>query len=203
MKPNPRRLGSPDFADDPDLLPYRRTEADVVDTTRDAFLSRVARRVPAVLDSLADLPAAIEPDQFGRPTPIPAALTAWATRWGLTAAWCLDYARPTWRELQARPSWRRWATPDGAGAFVESDDLRHASARRRLKDGRHLDWIVDFAVARESYAEISARYSKEIGQQGTEPQVVHEAVRTAARLIGLPLRAVRPGRPRKPAGPTS
>ena len=173
-KHHPRRLGFRDDSDD-----ATQTSENVQDFGRWIFLQTVAKEAPAVLETL---------HAVSRETDVP----SWAARWGLTDAWCLAYARATWRNGRAYPTTRTsWHDRDDQiGEWSDSEQPRRP---RVLKDPIHFSWLVQFHCQPNgptSYAALADRYD-------TNPQTVHEAVRTLATFLGLTLRVTRRGAPRK------
>ena len=173
-KHDPRRLGFRDDSRD-----TTHTSENVPEFGRWIFLRTVAREAPAVLETL---------HAVSRETDLP----SWAARWGLTDAWCLAYAQATWRNGRANPTVRTYWSDreDLIAEWVESERPRRP---RVLKDPIHFSWLVQFQCQPHgptNYATLARSY-------GTNPQTVHEAVRTLATFLGLTLRATRRGAPRK------
>lgn len=183
-----RRLG---FGADP-----WRTEADVRDFARWAFLQLLQAEHPAVVRELAAMTEAEAVLASVEQQPdTPAALRAWAMRWSLTDPWCVAHAEATLRAFRWLPlAVRVWHDRDDVGGFL-ADDRPPEPALRPLKHGDHFRWLARYQAG-ASYHAIAAA-------SGSAPQVVHEACASAAALIGLTLRPTRRGRPRRPALPKS
>lgn len=158
--------------------PTWQSDAEVRSLAQRHFLQAVSDLERAVLATLAD----VGPDDE-------LALAEWATRWHLTAPWCLGYARGT------LALWHRW--PKGRGRVWGDDDTPRGrwigwdpARGHLLKEPRHFAWLARYQVQGCRYATIAA-------EAGVAVQIVHEACARLADSLALPLRPTRRGRPPK------